>query len=87
MTSKEIHTKFEEAVDEANRYPHLLPTDIKLQFYAHYKQATEDVGLYRPSDEVEIRNAFKINALLQVRGLSKDEAKLAYIELVKKYLR
>ena len=87
MTSKEIHTKFEEAVDEANRYPYLLPTDIKLKFYAHYKQATEDPGLYRPSDEIEIRNAFKINALLQVRGLSKDEAKLGYIELVKKYLR
>ncbi|WP_010180182.1 acyl-CoA-binding protein [Aquimarina agarilytica] len=87
MDSQTIHITFLKAVDEANNYPKLLPTDIKLQFYAYYKQATEDSGLYRPSDEIELRNAFKVNALLQVRGLSKDEAKLGYIELVKTYLR
>ncbi|WP_010520733.1 acyl-CoA-binding protein [Aquimarina agarivorans] len=87
MDSEKIHNTFLKAVDEANSYPELLPTDIKLKFYAYYKQATEDSGLYRPTGEIELRNAFKVNALLQVRGLSKDEAKLGYIKLVKTYLR
>ncbi len=87
MDSHTIHKTFLKAVEEANSYPKLLATDIKLKFYAYYKQATEDPGLYRPTDEIELRNAFKVNALLQVRGLSKDEAKLGYIELVKTYLR
>jgi len=32
-----------------------------------------------------VRNAFKLNAWLQVNHLSEDEAKIKYIELVEKY--
>ena len=87
MTDEELHKAFLEAVDFANSYDKILPTDIKLQFYAHYKHAVEDIGFYRPSDEVELRNAFKINALFQVKRISKKEAKLEYIKLTKKYLK
>ena len=38
-------------------------------------------------DMTSIRNAFKMNALLQVKNLSSDEAKIAYIELVNKTIK
>jgi len=87
MGKEKLHKKFLEAVKEANAYPEILPVDIKLKFYAYYKQATENTGLYRPTDKVEIRNAFKLNALFQVGKYSEDEAKEKYIALVEKYLR
>ncbi len=87
MTDEELHSAFLKAVDDANSYDKILPTDIKLQFYAHYKHAVEDIGFYRPSDKVELRNAFKLNALFQVKRMTKNEAKLKYIELVNKHLK
>ena len=87
MTEEELHNAFLKAVDEANSYDKILPTDIKLQFYAHYKHAVEDIGFYKPSDKIELRNAFKLNALFQVKRMSKNEAKLKYIELVETYLK
>jgi len=87
MDKEKLHKNFLKAVDEANAYPKVLPIDIKLKFYAYYKQATENTGMYRPSDQVEIRNAFKLNALFQVGKFTEDEAKEKYIALVKKYLR
>lgn len=84
---KELHRKFLKAVEEANAYPKKLPVDVKLKFYAFYKQATENTGLYRPSDSDEIRNAFKLNALFQVGKFTKEEAKEKYIDLVSKYLK
>ena len=87
MTDQELDKAFLKAVDFANNYDKVLPTDIKLQFYAHYKHAVEDLGFYRPSDKVELRNAFKINALFQVKRMTKNEAKLKYIELVEKHLK
>ena len=83
MTDEELHKAFTEAVEFANNYQKVLPTDIKLQFYAHYKHAVEDIGFYRPSDKVELRSAFKLNALFQVKRISKDDAKRKYIDLVK----
>ncbi|MDP2059136.1 MAG: acyl-CoA-binding protein, partial [Flavobacteriaceae bacterium] len=41
---------------------------------------------YNPSGENELRNAFKINALFQVKDISQNEAKKKYIELVEKYI-
>lgn len=86
MRDEELHKAFLKAVDFANNYDKILPTDIKLQFYAHYKHAVEDIGFYKPSDEIELRNAFKINALFQVKRITKEEAKHEYIRLVEKYL-
>lgn len=86
MENEAIHKKFLEALEIANNTDVLLPVDVKLKFYAYYKQSTESTGLYQPSDEIQMRNSFKINAILQVQHLSKDEAKQKYIELVSRYL-
>lgn len=86
MTSEEIDIKFQEAYEKANSTGQKFPPDIMLQFYAYYKQATEQEGVYMPSGDGGVRNAFKLNALLQIKGMSTREAKEKYIELVNKYI-
>jgi acyl-CoA-binding protein len=54
-----------------------------LRLYAYYKKATDDYG--RPSSRKPIINAFKTNALFQVKEVTQDEAKRIYIDLVKNY--
>ncbi|DAC50806.1 MAG: acyl-CoA-binding protein [Euryarchaeota archaeon] len=50
--------------------------------YAYYKQATEgDISGKRPS-VLRIRDRIKFDAWSSISGMSKDEAKVAYIDLV-----
>jgi len=87
MTEEErIEEEFLKAYEKASSTSKKFPPDIMLMFYAYYKQATETGGIYTPSGEFDVRSAFKLNALLQVKGLSVPEAKVKYIELVKKYI-
>jgi acyl-CoA-binding protein len=86
--TKDLNTKFEKAYKIASETTLKLPPDIMLQFYAYYKQATKGND-YRQSknDDVELRNAFKLNAWLQLNHLTEDEAKQYYIKLVNKHLK
>ncbi|KAA1242969.1 acyl-CoA-binding protein [Aquimarina sp. RZ0] len=86
MTEEELHINFKKAFEKASNTKIQLPPDVKLHFYAYYKQATHTEGFYTPSGDSELRNAFKLNALFQVKNLTPDEAKLKYIELVEKYI-
>lgn len=86
MTPEEIDKQFLEAYERASTTNQKFPPDIMLQFYAYYKQATENEGIYTPSGEDEVRNAFKLNALLQIKGISALEAKKKYIDLVNRYI-
>lgn len=80
----ELHNRFLKAFETANAMDEILiPIDLRLQFYAYYKQATiNSSSFYSPNDPDQIRNAFKMNAILQVKDMTPDQAKLAYIELV-----
>ncbi|MBP2830810.1 acyl-CoA-binding protein [Aquimarina sp. U1-2] len=86
MTEEELNSTFEEAYKRACNTKIVLPPDIMLHFYAHYKQATHTDGFYTPSGDSELRNAFKLNALFQIKNLSPKEAKMKYIELVNTYI-
>lgn len=79
MADKELNIRFEKAFEIASAMTEKLPQDLMLCFYAYYKQATYGANS-RPSG-FDVRNAFKYNAWLQVRGLTQDEAKEKYIEL------
>ena len=83
MCSDTIDKDFEDAVARVNAYTDPFPADTLLKLYAYYKKATDNYG--KPSSRKPIINAFKTNALFQVRNVSKKEAKLAYIELVNQY--
>ena len=84
MTSEELDIEFKSAVDRINNHTEPFPADFLLRLYAYYKKATNDYG--RPSSRKPIINAFKTNALFQVKDVSQDEAKQIYIELVNNYL-
>lgn len=84
---KELNTKFEEASLLASKTNKKLPPDVMLQFYAHYKQATRGNNYKKPSDQEELRNAFKLHAWFQLKHLSEDQAKKEYIKLVNNYLK
>jgi acyl-CoA-binding protein len=82
-----LDTEFEEAYKIASTTHIKLPPDIMLQFYAYYKQATKGNNFEEPSGNIELRDAFKLNAWFQLNHLSEKKAKQKYIELVNKYLR
>ncbi|MBI9042177.1 acyl-CoA-binding protein [Lutibacter sp.] len=82
-----LNIEFQEAYKIASTTNIKLAPDIMLQFYAYYKQATKGNNYEEPSGDVELRNAFKLNAWFQLNHLSEIEAKTKYIELVNKYLK
>jgi len=83
MTTEELDKEFQDAVGRINAHKEPFPADFLLRLYAYYKKATNDYG--RPSSRKPIINAFKTNALFQVKNISQDEAKHEYINLVKNY--
>jgi acyl-CoA-binding protein len=85
--NKDLNKKFDEAYEIASKTDIKLPPDVMLQFYAYYKQATRGNNYEEPSGEVQLRNAFKLNAWFQLNHLSENNAKQEYINLVNKHLK
>lgn len=83
MSSKSLDIEFEEAVERINSYSEPFPADLLLRLYAYYKKATNDYST--PTSKKPIINAFKTNALFQIKSVSTDEAKRIYIDLVNNY--
>lgn len=83
MTPEELDIAFKDAVERINSLEGPFPADFLLRLYAYYKKASNDYG--RPSSSKPIINAFKTNALFQVKDVSQDEAKRIYIDLVNNY--
>lgn len=83
MTPKKLDIEFDAAVERVNDHTEPFPADFLLRLYAYYKKATNDYG--RPSSKKQIINAFKTNALFQVKNITEDEAKQEYINLVNNY--
>ncbi|WP_159022813.1 acyl-CoA-binding protein [Formosa sp. L2A11] len=83
MTSEELDIDFKDAVKRINNLPGPFPADFLLRLYAYYKKATNDYN--RPNSNKAIINAFKTNALFQVKNITQDEAKRIYIDLVNNY--
>lgn len=83
----EENAKFLKAYEMASSTDQQFPPDVLLHFYALYKRATEKNGFYIPTtNRGDLRSAFKVNALVQVKDLSKQEAKQRYIELVELHI-
>lgn len=83
MHKKDLETRFEEAVAIANTMTQSsLPQDVQLRLYALYKQATFGTINNRVYPVYDLRNAFKMNAWMQISHLSIEEAKEMYIEAI-----
>lgn len=83
MSSDELDIEFQEAVDRVNAHTEPFPADTLLKLYAYYKRSTNNYN--KPRGKKAIINAFKTNALFQVKNISEDEAKREYIDLVNNY--
>ena len=83
MDNQKLDIAFKEAVKQVNNHDNPFPADFLLRLYAYYKRATNNEE--RPGSKKPIINAFKTNALFQVKNISPEEAKKAYIKLVKNY--
>ena len=80
----DINTEFEQAVADSKNLPEKPSNEILLQLYAFFKQATEgDVNIEPPSNPFDFVAKAKFSAWEELKGKSGDEAKQAYIELVK----
>ncbi|KGO86588.1 phosphatidylserine decarboxylase [Flavobacterium rivuli WB 3.3-2 = DSM 21788] len=83
MPDKDLDTLFDEAFERASKMTEALPQDLMLRIYAYYKQATSGQGhVTTHHQSVNLRDAFKMNAWMQIRHLTPDEAKKLYIETI-----
>lgn len=81
--SEQLDIAFQQAYQRASNTDIDMAPDVKLRIYGYYKQATYGGHHHFKSEEEHgLVRAFKFNAWQQVRHLTKDEAKKAYIDLV-----
>ncbi len=78
-----LEKEFQEAYTLASNLKKKLPPDVMLKLYAYYKQAKEGDHFSYNTDTKGLRNAFKFNAWIQLRGMAPNKAKEEYIKLVK----
>lgn len=83
MERSKLDIEFDDAVERINSFAEPFPADLLLRLYAYYKKATNNYE--RPNSSKPIINAFKTNALFQVKDVSEAEAKRIYIDLVNNY--
>lgn len=87
MPEKDLDTLFKEAFEKAsNMEQDSLPQDVMLRIYAYYKQATFGSLSSINYSNLDVRDAFKNNAWLQVSHISENEAKRRYIDLINEIL-
>ncbi|MGV9004551.1 acyl-CoA-binding protein [Flavobacterium sp.] len=83
MSEKDLDTRFNEAVEIAAKMSQAsLPQDVQLRLYAYYKQATIGTLNSLSSSGLDLRNAFKTNAWMQISHIPIAEAKEMYIEII-----
>lgn len=87
MQEKDLDILFREAFEKASNMTEPLPQDVMLRIYAYYKQATQGTVEVNPYQNFDLRNAFKMNAWMQVRHLTTDEAKKMYIETINSIIK
>lgn len=84
----DLNIQFDEAVKKASEIKEVLPPDVLLRLYAYYKQAIKgNTFSLNANQKQDLKSAFKFNAWMQLRGMSEDEAKEAYINLVNSILK
>lgn len=77
----DLNQAFEDATQRAKDLPH-QPNDVLLELYGLFKQATQgDVAGDRPG-MFDFKGAAKYDAWEGRRGMTRDDAKQAYIDLV-----
>ena len=80
----DINTLFEEAVEQSKSLFEKPSNEILLQLYALFKQANEgDINIEAPVNPFDFVAKAKFTAWEELKGKPADEAKQAYIDLIK----
>jgi len=81
---KSLDERFDIAYQKASKINQSdLPPDTMLRLYAYYKLATKDSPQFSSKGHrLAVRNAFKFNAWMQLKGVTEVQAKQKYIEIV-----
>lgn len=85
MNQTTLDIQFKEAYKEISTLSQdQFAPDIMLKLYAYYKQATygDNNPEYIETNQLDLRNRFKLNAWIQLRGMSVATAKKEYIKIV-----
>ncbi|HLW14250.1 MAG TPA: acyl-CoA-binding protein [Flavobacteriaceae bacterium] len=85
-SESQLEKDFEKAVKQVNEHTETFPADFLLRLYAYYKHATGSQGK-SPNSREPLINAFKTNALFQMKGLSREEAMEKYIKAANEYFK
>lgn len=91
MNTSDIDILFDQAFENANKIDkESVPPNMQLVLYGLYKHATStrpSLNIEASQDANDLKNAFKMNAWMQVNSLTIDEAKEQYIELINSLLK
>jgi acyl-CoA-binding protein len=85
MNQTTLDIQFEEAYKAISELSQeQFAPDTMLKLYAYYKQATygDNNPEYVETNEIDLKNRFKLNAWIQLRGMSIGSAKKEYIKIV-----
>jgi len=75
-----LDKEFDEAFSKISKLKEAIAPDIMLKLYAYNKQANFG-NKFSFNNDLNVRNAFKLNAWMQLNGMKSEEAKKEYIEL------
>ncbi|MCD8412360.1 acyl-CoA-binding protein [Tenacibaculum finnmarkense] len=85
-----LDIQFKEAYEKASSIKEKLPPDTMLRLYSYYKQAVKG-DLFplndNDNDNDNLRNGFKFNAWIQLRGMNENQAKQEYINLINSIIK
>lgn len=88
MSEKNLDIVFAQAIELAQTISQAsLPQDVQLRCYAYYKQATSATVGNTNYSNLDIRDAFKNNAWMQISHISVDEAKQCYIDAINEIIK
>ncbi|MBE7661137.1 acyl-CoA-binding protein [Tenacibaculum finnmarkense genomovar finnmarkense] len=81
-----LDIQFKEAYEKASSIKEKLPPDTMLRLYSYYKQAVKG-DMFALNDNDNLRNGFKFNAWIQLRGMNENQAKQEYINLINSIIK
>jgi acyl-CoA-binding protein len=78
----DLESRFADAADQAKQLPERPDNDALLKLYALYKQGSEGDAVGKRPGMIDFVGRAKYDAWAELAGMTQDEAKQAYVELV-----
>ncbi len=85
--SSDLKEAYKKAFKKISETDKVLPPDVLLRLYAYNKQVTSGDNFITSQQNLNVRDAFKFNAWIQLKGMKEEEAMKEYIHLAEKILK